>query len=170
MDVLCQEEACNRRFYARGYCKSHYTKHRRSGVLKKLPPLEIKYCKVNGCLGIHSAQGLCQKHYRMFKVLKNPMVYKNIEKKRTQRAARHKEAAVAALGGCCSVCGYNKNIMCLDFHHQDPSKKEREPSKIMREKDLNKIMAEINKCVLVCKNCHTEIHHPEGERPVITAP
>lgn len=67
-----------------------------------------------------------------------------------------KEKAVDYKGGKCQNCGYNKCINALDFHHIDP-----------REKDFTisgnagkweKIKNELDKCVLLCKNCHSEVH------------
>ena len=61
-------------------------------------------------------------------------------------------------GGCCSLCGYNKNPAALEFHHLDPNKKE---SKVIGStSSLEKQREEAKKCILVCANCHREIHHP----------
>ena len=57
----------------------------------------------------------------------------------------------------CQVCG-NKISICLDFHHVDPSKKDKEISALAAKKSLSKITTEINKCVVVCANCHRKIH------------
>lgn len=67
-------------------------------------------------------------------------------------------------GGCCSVCGYNKNHSALQFHHLRPDEKlfvldRRTCSAFNYEKLLN----EASKCILVCGNCHCEIHNPDGE-------
>lgn len=55
----------------------------------------------------------------------------------------------------CSVCGYNSCLSALEFHHLDPSKKEHKLSQIRSEKT---ILRETAKCILVCANCHREIH------------
>ena len=156
----CSAPGCNNDFYARGYCKHHWAKFRYSGELEKLPPQEPKFCSISGCNEKHSAKGFCQKHYREYKVNKNPMVYKNIENIRTARARLHKKEIVKMMGGGCVLCGYNKNIAALDFHHLDPSQKDYSPRGLMRKKSIDEIMNEIRKCILVCKNCHAEIHHP----------
>jgi len=65
-------------------------------------------------------------------------------------------------GGECEICGYDKCWRALNFHHIDPSKKEfnifasRPEHKIVR--NWEKLKKEIDKCMLVCANCHTEIH------------
>ncbi len=65
-------------------------------------------------------------------------------------------------GGKCQECGYDKCWRALHFHHIDPSKKEfgilesRPGYKKVREWDKLKI--EIDKCILLCANCHMELH------------
>lgn len=68
-----------------------------------------------------------------------------------------KIAAVNYKGGKCSICGYSKCYAALDFHHTDPSRKD---FNISRKKNCNidSIKPELDKCVLLCKNCHAEVH------------
>lgn len=63
-------------------------------------------------------------------------------------------------GGKCSVCGYNKCIASLAFHHRDPSKKEYGFSKAFKM-STEVLEKELEKCDLVCHNCHSEIHFDE---------
>jgi len=63
------------------------------------------------------------------------------------------------LGGKCSICGYDKNYASLDFHH--PGKKEISLGKLFGRAKMEIINEEAKKCILVCRNCHMEIHHPE---------
>ena len=65
----------------------------------------------------------------------------------------------------CECCGYNKCLAALEFHHVDPMTKERAIA-VMKNYSEQKLRDEINKCVLVCANCHREIH--EGVRSVPT--
>lgn len=69
---------------------------------------------------------------------------------------RVKVLAVEYLGGKCSVCGYGKCISALEFHHRDPTKKDFGISGT--NKSFESIKAELDKCMLVCANCHREIH------------
>ena len=68
-----------------------------------------------------------------------------------------KQRAVDYMGGKCQCCGYNKHVGVLDFHHLDPTTKEFSISGRGMTRSWEKIQAELNKCVLVCANCHREI-------------
>ena len=72
-----------------------------------------------------------------------------------------KKQAVKLLGGKCSICGYNKCIDALEFHHKDPSIKEFKigSGNTMSWKEYKN---EVSKCMLVCSNCHKEIHSKLG--------
>ena len=71
-----------------------------------------------------------------------------------------KRRAVEALGGKCSVCGYNRSIYALDFHHIDPSTKSFNISGA-HARSWARIEEEIKKCVLLCANCHREHFDPD---------
>ena len=75
-----------------------------------------------------------------------------------QLARRNVKAKlVLHMGGCCSVCGYNKSHRALTFHHVNPeSKIFNISSNLLRNWD--ELMSEINKCILICENCHREHH------------
>lgn len=68
-----------------------------------------------------------------------------------------KQDLVNYKGGKCCVCGYNKYVGALDFHHTDPSIKEFNISQL-RTYSFDKLKIEADKCVLLCRNCHAEIH------------
>lgn len=76
----------------------------------------------------------------------------------TRRRKKLKRMAVALKGGKCQFCGYNNYIGALDFHHIDGKNKEFELSTRGLTRSWEKIKKEISKCVLVCANCHREIH------------
>lgn len=58
---------------------------------------------------------------------------------------------------CCLVCNENE-ISCLDFHHKDPSKKEYSVSSKANRVGVEKLKKEIDKCVVLCANCHRKVH------------
>jgi hypothetical protein len=66
--------------------------------------------------------------------------------------------AVEYKGGKCSVCGYCKCYDAMDFHHIDPSEKDFEISGNGSTKSWANIMIELDKCSLLCANCHREEH------------
>jgi hypothetical protein len=68
---------------------------------------------------------------------------------------------VKEFGGKCSKCGYNKNYAALEFHHVDPSTKEFKWDKL-RLHPPEIMIKELAKCILVCSNCHKEIHYPHA--------
>ena len=74
-----------------------------------------------------------------------------------QRWQKRKLQAVEYKGGKCEVCGYNKCPEALDFHHLDPTEKEANWTKI-RLWNWKKIEEELDKCSLLCANCHREEH------------
>lgn len=82
----------------------------------------------------------------------------------SERARRFKEMAVEKKGGRCEICGYDRCIQALAFHHRDPSKKERR-WKLSGTCGFEGRMAEIEAmCHLLCHNCHNETHaglHPD---------
>ena len=61
------------------------------------------------------------------------------------------------LGGKCSKCGYNKCLEALDFHH-DKGNKEGMISKLTKDFSKQKSLKEVKKCILLCANCHRELH------------
>ncbi len=69
----------------------------------------------------------------------------------------YKKQAVEYKGGKCQRCGYDKCLASLDFHHIDPETKDPNWRKI-RSRAFSFIKEELDKCLLVCRNCHGEIH------------
>ena len=65
--------------------------------------------------------------------------------------------AISSLGGECKICGYNKYYGSIDLHHIDPSKKDSQ-FKNLYGWSWERIEKEIKNCVLLCKNCHGEVH------------
>lgn len=77
-----------------------------------------------------------------------------------QRAER-KQAFVNLLGGCCQRCGYHEFASALAFHHVDPASKEYPPNKVTLLLNSQRGYDELNKCVLLCGNCHYAYHAGE---------
>jgi len=73
---------------------------------------------------------------------------------------RIKERAVEYKGGKCSICGYNNCYWALDFHHNNTTEKEFSIGDYVNKSWSNTII-ELDKCILICSNCHRELHYNE---------
>lgn len=83
-----------------------------------------------------------------------------VVKQVSERRRETKFKCIEYKGGKCSVCGYDKCSAALEFHHLDPSKKEFNINK-SATLSFKKLKPELDKCILVCSNCHREIHNKE---------
>lgn len=70
---------------------------------------------------------------------------------------KKKYQAIEYKGGSCSICGYKKYYAALEFHHVNPEEKEQNFVN-MRHWKWERIKTEIDKCILLCSNCHREVH------------
>lgn len=89
--------------------------------------------------------------------------------KQSERVKRWRKATksriVEAMGGGCACCGYNKCYASLALHHLEPKQKDFSLGAIRASpKSWEAIIKEVKKCILVCHNCHGEIH--EGIREI----
>lgn len=72
-----------------------------------------------------------------------------------ERGRKNKAAYIEYKGGRCEKCGYSRCYDALEFHHPDP--KEKDPTfKAIRYWGLEKAKRELDKCNLLCSNCHRE--------------
>jgi predicted nucleic acid-binding Zn ribbon protein len=77
------------------------------------------------------------------------------------RGLARKLELVRAAGGRCSVCGYNRNLAALAFHHSDSDEKDfKLDMRALSNRTLKSVLTELEKCILVCQNCHAELHNP----------
>jgi hypothetical protein len=72
-----------------------------------------------------------------------------------------KKYAVERMGGKCQLCGYDKCLAALTFHHKDAEEKEIGVG-VLFGYAIDKLNAELDKCILLCFNCHMELHY-QGE-------
>lgn len=99
----------------------------------------------------------CRDRTRRFKK-QNPEKVKVYNKKAHDRMALNKKLFVKLLGGKCNVCGYNKSTWALHFHH--PKEKTISAAKVLQTYSVLpvKFQEELSACVLLCANCHIELH------------
>lgn len=76
----------------------------------------------------------------------------------SERRKKLKLMLIEYKGGKCICCGYKKFAGAFDLHHIDGSTKEFGLSTRGVTRSWEKIKKEADKCVLVCANCHREIH------------
>ena len=76
-----------------------------------------------------------------------------------QRGLDRKLQLVRARGGCCSKCGYNKNLAALIFHHEGSDKEFKLDMRSLSNRTWDAVLAEAEKCILLCRNCHAELHN-----------
>ena len=75
-----------------------------------------------------------------------------------RRRKKVKILAIEYKGGRCEHCGYSKSIRALEFHHSDGESKDFNISSSVHNKSWSLIAKELDKCVLLCSNCHREEH------------
>ena len=75
-----------------------------------------------------------------------------------ERQRNFKIKCVEYKGEKCQICSYNKYVGALEFHHLNPSEKDFSISNVKLYSFSDTIKKELDKCILVCSNCHREIH------------
>nr|UWG87036.1 MAG: NinG protein [Bacteriophage sp.] len=78
------------------------------------------------------------------------------------RGLKRKYESILSRGGKCEKCGYDKNISALEFHHKNPEEKDFQLDiRKFSNSNLDSLQKELDKCELLCANCHRELHHPD---------
>ena len=78
-----------------------------------------------------------------------------------KRGLARKIELVKSLGGHCSICGYDRNLAVLTFHHAELGKEFKLDMRSLSNRTYSKVLIEVKKCILLCQNCHAELHNPE---------
>jgi 5-methylcytosine-specific restriction endonuclease McrA len=86
--------------------------------------------------------GVCKEHHNQGRTKLNRSV---------------KQRCIDYLGGSCQLCGYKRCNSALELHHKDPNEKDPDYLKL-RNRSFEKIEKELDKCALLCSNCHREVH------------
>jgi 5-methylcytosine-specific restriction endonuclease McrA len=83
-------------------------------------------------------------------------------KRQRQRGIDRKLELIKLKGGCCEKCGYSKNLSALTFHHINPDDKSfNVEMRNIANHEWGAVLEEVEKCQLLCHNCHHETHHPD---------
>ena len=84
-----------------------------------------------------------------------------------QRRRKIRLMAIAHAGGKCIRCDYNKYPEVLEFHHKDSSQKKFGIGQNGLTRSWERVKAEIEKCNLLCANCHRELHAEQDKLATI---
>ena len=90
----------------------------------------------------------------------------NVRGGATANGRGEKEILVDEAGGRCCLCGYDRCLAALEFHHLDPLEKRLEINAKGTSLALDTLRAEARKCVLLCSNCHAEVEVGATEVPL----
>lgn len=71
-------------------------------------------------------------------------------------------------GKACQICGYDTCENALVFHHVEPSAKNFGVSAKGYTRSWKRVKAELDKCVLLCSNCHAEVHAGQLSGEILT--
>lgn len=96
----------------------------------------------------------------------NPKKRRMHNERQIIRQRRQKENLIIYKGGMCCICGYDRIYWALDFHHLKTEDKSFDISSA-RSRSMKNLKKEADKTILICKNCHAELHaglHPEYAR------
>lgn len=137
------------------------------GLQKTLRTDTLSQIKVGGCSNVSmSISKQCAKCQKIFYPKKQAKTRRycyecmpeteQITGANTRRII--KKWALEYKGNKCSLCGYNKCQQALEFHHLDPNEKDFSLSDRNIKLDWEEIKKELEKCILICSNCHREIH------------
>lgn len=105
------------------------------------------FCKTKCC------SDECRRENKNKRNKENNYYYKQVKNWRKEK----KKKAIEYKGGKCIICSYSRCDSALEFHHLDPKQKDFSISTNINW-SFDKIKTELDKCVLVCSNCHREIH------------
>jgi hypothetical protein len=82
-----------------------------------------------------------------------------------RRRREMKRLLVEEAGGACVLCGYDRSLAGLHFHHVDPALKSFAISRDGVTRSIVAARAEAKKCVLLCSNCHAEVEAGAAQLP-----
>lgn len=137
-----------------------------------VPKFVVKKCKDCGeekeCQWQHSFTQTGRPEYRARCCECHKKYLKGVRKKarltltrqKRERTRRNKQDCIDYLGGECRSCGYKKSTYALTFHHRDKSEKEGVVAVMIQNLSFKnqKLKRELDKCDLLCFNCHMELH------------
>jgi len=101
---------------------------------------------------------VCQKNYRREHYINNKQKY--IDKAKIYNQNIINWVLEIKQNSSCTKCGEDRHWV-LDFHHLDPNEKDIDVSSLVKTANKQRILDEINKCVVLCSNCHRDLHYQQ---------
>lgn len=166
MNTKCLNPRCNKETENPKYCsRSCAAAVNNATNPKRIRTNQCKICSKS----ILSSQVYCSSECKSIDQLPKEKTYTLQDKKKRSQAVvdwrrRTKIKGIEYKGGECISCGYKNSIYALHFHHLDPNKKEF--SITGKSISWERIKSELDKCVLLCANCHAEVHEGVQQAPV----
>lgn len=102
----------------------------------------------------HKNKEKCKENHRKWRA-RNADYIRNKQK---EDKRNRKLEAIEYMGGSCQKCNGEFHPSVYEFHHINPEEKDRDPSKMLSLSKI-KLFSELDKCQLLCANCHRLIHH-----------
>jgi hypothetical protein len=129
---------------------------------KEIKEIKKEYDKLKSIRQVTKKLGYSRETVRNYIVIENKKLTDDELKKNRSNSViewrkRKKEELVEYKGGKCNKCGYDKCLDALQFHHIDPKEKDFTISR--KSYSIERLKKEVDKCILVCANCHLEIHY-----------
>ena len=103
-------------------------------------------------------------YYHMSKRILTTFRKKYLNFRVKEQRRKLKRQAIEYKGGKCVRCGYDKCPGAMVFHHPNPSEKDFGIGASGAIRSFEKMKIELDKCVLLCSNCHSEVHYEEAEK------
>ena len=137
------------------YCEKHTEQYRLRVQSRHQSRKQSRLCIICGNPSKTNSDGTfqiyCEKHTEQYRLKAN------------FRHQARKRDAIDYKGGKCIKCDYDKSQVAMDFHHRDPNQKDKKWS-YLRTRPIEKLKDELDKCDLVCKNCHRKLHFRDLKR------
>lgn len=149
---------------------------KKNGIMSKHTSIKIDDLTIQKMIKLYEEKKSCLKVAKILGVSKST-VLKYIDTKNTQTKLERKENNVKQViywrikvkkklveykGGKCERCGYDRCIDSLEFHHLDPNEKDFTIGG--KSFSFERLRIESDKCILICSNCHKEIHFEERKK------
>lgn len=119
--------------------------------------------------GLDAVDAPCHRHGSTKHIRRTDGVYRCMRCASASVARRRrkvKRILVAEAGGACVICGYDRCVAALQFHHLDPAQKEFVVSLRGVTRSIAELRREAAKCALLCANCHAEVERGMAEVPL----